>query len=117
MQYRNSRKSSGRGSRSSSGRSSRSGGPYRSGGYRSSGPNRFGGQRRFGPRKMYKITCSKCGKEAEVPFKPRAGTPVYCKECFLKKKGIRPREELKEEGEEESEEEQEDTEFDEEAKD
>ena len=36
------------------------------------------------PRKMYKITCSDCGKEAEVPFKPTEGRPVYCKECFQK---------------------------------
>jgi len=36
------------------------------------------------PRKMYKIICSDCGKEAEVPFKPTEGRPVYCKECFQK---------------------------------
>ncbi|MEM1535911.1 MAG: CxxC-x17-CxxC domain-containing protein [Candidatus Pacearchaeota archaeon] len=46
---------------------------------------------------MHKITCSECGKEAEVPFKPREGTPVYCSECFMKKKGItrkKPEEEM-----------------------
>ena len=59
------------------------------GGFRRGG----GGFRRFGgPREMHKITCSECGKEAEVPFKPREGTPVYCRECFFKKKGITPRE-------------------------
>jgi len=53
-----------------------------------------GGFRRFsGPREMHKIKCSDCGKEAEVPFKPREGTPVYCRECFFKRKGITPREE------------------------
>jgi len=36
------------------------------------------------PRTMYKITCSDCGKEAEVPFKPTEGRPVYCQECFRK---------------------------------
>ena len=76
--------------------------------YRDSGrghSRRFGNQRRFGgPREMHKITCSECGKEAEVPFKPRTGAPVYCKECFLKKKGIKPRAEESEETEEESEE-------------
>jgi len=36
------------------------------------------------PRKMYKIVCSDCGKEAEVPFKPTEGRPVYCRECFQK---------------------------------
>jgi len=54
---------------------------------------RRGGFRRFdGPREMHKITCSECGKEAEVPFRPREGLPVYCRECFFKKKGITPRE-------------------------
>lgn len=39
-----------------------------------------------GPREMHKAICSDCGKETEVPFKPSEGRPVYCKECFLKKK-------------------------------
>lgn len=47
-------------------------------------------------RKMYKITCSECGKEAEVPFKPKEGIPVYCRECFMKKKGIMPRKRFEE---------------------
>jgi CxxC-x17-CxxC domain-containing protein len=55
----------------------------------------FGGgfrRRSFdGPREMTKIKCSECGKEAEVPFKPRNDTPVYCKECYFKRKGITPR--------------------------
>ncbi|MCX6649853.1 MAG: hypothetical protein NTV61_10790 [Candidatus Bathyarchaeota archaeon] len=25
-----------------------------------------------------------CGKVCEVPFKPTAGRPVYCKDCFPK---------------------------------
>lgn len=67
----------------------------------------FGGggfRRSFGPREMHKIKCSECGKEAEVPFKPRKDTPVYCRECFFKKKGITPREPRREEPEEEAEE-------------
>lgn len=53
------------------------------------GGNRSGGfQRRdnFGPREMHKATCSQCGKECEVPFKPTEGKPVYCKECYAKKR-------------------------------
>ena len=52
------------------------------------GGNRSGGfQRRdFGPREMSKATCSQCGKECEVPFKPTEGKPVYCKECYAKKR-------------------------------
>jgi len=39
-----------------------------------------------GPREMHKATCSDCGKECEVPFKPKADRPVYCKDCFSKHK-------------------------------
>ena len=40
-------------------------------------------------REMFSATCSNCGKEAQVPFKPTAGKPVYCRECF-QKRGSRP---------------------------
>lgn len=33
-------------------------------------------------REMFQATCSSCGKVAEVPFQPRGGKPVYCKDCF-----------------------------------
>ena len=48
--------------------------------------NEGGGQRDFEPREMHKATCSECGNECEVPFKPTEGKPVYCKECFRKKR-------------------------------
>jgi len=35
---------------------------------------------------MYKIICADCNKESEIPFKPSEGRPVYCKECFGKRK-------------------------------
>lgn len=73
------------------------------GGYRGGGGGNFRGS---GPREMHKIICSECGKEAEVPFKPREGTPVYCKECFFKKKDIAPRESSQSQESEESEEEE-----------
>ncbi len=38
------------------------------------------------PREMHKATCSECQKECEVPFKPTEGKPVYCRECFQKKR-------------------------------
>jgi CxxC-x17-CxxC domain-containing protein len=47
----------------------------------------FGGGRGFGgggDRPMYKATCSNCGKECEVPFRPTQGKPVYCSDCFEK---------------------------------
>jgi CxxC-x17-CxxC domain-containing protein len=27
-------------------------------------------------------TCSQCGKETTVPFRPNQGRPVFCRECF-----------------------------------
>lgn len=34
------------------------------------------------PREMFTATCAACGKEAQVPFEPRSGRPVYCRDCF-----------------------------------
>ncbi len=31
---------------------------------------------------MHKATCSECGNECEVPFKPVDGRPVRCNKCF-----------------------------------
>ena len=39
-----------------------------------------------GNREMHKATCDGCKQECEVPFKPSGDRPVYCKECFSKKK-------------------------------
>jgi len=39
------------------------------------------------PREMHKATCADCNKECEVPFKPSGDRPVYCKDCFSKRKG------------------------------
>ena len=48
---------------------------------------RGGFRRDFGgPREMHKATCSECGKECEVPFKPTEGKPVYCRDCFAKRR-------------------------------
>ncbi len=48
-----------------------------------------GGFRRdFGPREMHKATCSECGKDCEVPFKPSAGRAVFCRDCYSKKKSM-----------------------------
>ncbi|MBI5390233.1 DNA-directed RNA polymerase [Candidatus Woesearchaeota archaeon] len=40
----------------------------------------------FGPREMHKATCSECDQECEVPFKPMDGKPVYCRDCYSKRK-------------------------------
>ena len=37
-------------------------------------------------RPMFRATCADCQKECELPFKPSGDRPVYCKECFAKRK-------------------------------
>jgi CxxC-x17-CxxC domain-containing protein len=43
------------------------------------------GRGRF-DREMHDAICSECGQPCQVPFKPTDGRPVYCKECYRKKK-------------------------------
>jgi CxxC-x17-CxxC domain-containing protein len=38
------------------------------------------------PREMHKAVCSDCKKECEVPFKPNGARPIYCKDCYSKRK-------------------------------
>jgi CxxC-x17-CxxC domain-containing protein len=33
-------------------------------------------------REMFSATCSSCGREARVPFRPTGSKPVYCSDCF-----------------------------------
>ena len=86
----------------------------RSGGFRGGSFDRgdsrrgFGGRSSFssrgrfdrgtdrGPREMFKTTCSNCGKECEVPFRPTNGKPVYCSDCFEKMGNGERREERRE---------------------
>lgn len=35
-----------------------------------------------GSREMHDVTCDSCGKQTQVPFKPRGDRPVYCSDCF-----------------------------------
>ncbi|MCC4770006.1 DNA-directed RNA polymerase [Methanosarcina sp. DH2] len=58
-----------------------------SGGFRGNRDGNRGGGGGFrggnsGPREMTKVTCSDCGVETEVPFKPTEGRPVYCRDCL-----------------------------------
>ena len=46
-----------------------------------------GGYRDRGPREMFAATCSSCGREAQVPFRPTSGKPVYCCDCFRSQRG------------------------------
>jgi CxxC-x17-CxxC domain-containing protein len=40
----------------------------------------------FRDRILHKAICADCSKECEVPFKPTGDRPVYCKDCFSKRK-------------------------------
>jgi CxxC-x17-CxxC domain-containing protein len=33
-------------------------------------------------RPTFPVICTACGKRTEVPFQPREGRPVYCRECY-----------------------------------
>jgi CxxC-x17-CxxC domain-containing protein len=37
-------------------------------------------------RIMHKTICADCKKECEVPFRPSGDRPVYCRECFARRK-------------------------------
>jgi CxxC-x17-CxxC domain-containing protein len=37
-------------------------------------------------RQMYAVVCYDCGKDTEIPFKPSGDRPVYCQECFAKRR-------------------------------
>jgi CxxC-x17-CxxC domain-containing protein len=65
------------------------GGGYSAGGYSSGGGGGGGGggYRDRGPREMFAATCSNCGREAQVPFRPTSGKPVYCSDCFRSMRG------------------------------
>ena len=39
------------------------------------------------PTNRTTVQCSKCRKEATVPFVPTPGRPVYCRDCFAKTGG------------------------------
>ena len=68
-----------------------SGAGYSSGGGYSSGAGSYGGGGGGGyeraPREMFSATCSNCGREPQVPFRPTSGKPVYCSDCFRSMRG------------------------------
>jgi CxxC-x17-CxxC domain-containing protein len=40
-----------------------------------------------GAREMFDATCASCGAPARVPFRPAAGRPVYCRDCYASRQG------------------------------
>ena len=44
----------------------------------------------FGETTYTRVICAGCNKECEIPFRPSGDRPVYCKECFAKRKKGNP---------------------------
>ena len=42
--------------------------------------------KQFHQDEVHRAVCSECGSPCEVPFKPESNRPVYCKECWRKRK-------------------------------
>ena len=42
---------------------------------------------RSSEREMHRAICAECGMETVVPFQPRNDKPIYCSECFAKRRG------------------------------
>ncbi len=38
-------------------------------------------------REMFDAVCASCGAQARVPFRPAAGRPVYCRDCYASRQG------------------------------
>jgi CxxC-x17-CxxC domain-containing protein len=43
---------------------------------------RNNGYTQTSPRQMYSAFCARCGKSTNVPFEPKSGRPVYCRDCY-----------------------------------
>jgi len=42
-----------------------------------------------GLREMFPAVCDECGKQTQVPFQPTSGKPVYCSDCFERRRSYR----------------------------
>ncbi len=40
-------------------------------------------------RALFTAVCADCGKETQVPFAPKDGKPVYCRDCFAARRASR----------------------------
>jgi len=40
-----------------------------------------------GPREYFTAICADCGQEARVPFEPKTDRPVFCSDCFARRRG------------------------------
>ena len=63
------------------------GGGGERGGRSSSGGPRGGGRGGMQQqREAFEVVCSECGATTTVPFKPSGDRPVYCRDCFQKRR-------------------------------
>ncbi len=37
-------------------------------------------------REMFNAICASCNSKTQVPFRPNGDRPIYCSDCFTKKK-------------------------------
>jgi CxxC-x17-CxxC domain-containing protein len=47
------------------------------------------GNGRRAPREMFPAVCDDCGQQTQVPFQPTSGKPVYCSDCFERRRSYR----------------------------
>ncbi|HEY8392894.1 MAG TPA: zinc-ribbon domain containing protein [Capillibacterium sp.] len=47
------------------------------------GSNRYGSRE---PRQLYDAVCAACGTPTQVPFQPSGDRPVYCRNCYARRK-------------------------------
>ncbi|MGD8505287.1 MAG: DNA-directed RNA polymerase [Candidatus Bathyarchaeota archaeon] len=40
---------------------------------------------------MHDAVCAECGQKCQVPFKPDQSRPVYCRDCYSKRRNTRRR--------------------------
>jgi CxxC-x17-CxxC domain-containing protein len=60
------------------------------GGGKKSDKHDFAGKE-YKKHSMHSAVCDSCGQNCEVPFKPTAGKPIYCDNCFSEKGGRKDR--------------------------
>jgi CxxC-x17-CxxC domain-containing protein len=58
---------------------------------KATGPGHATGERKSpgaggGRREMFPAVCAECGKQTQVPFNPRGDRPVYCSDCFSRRR-------------------------------
>ncbi len=53
------------------------------------GPSGSGGATRGpgGEPRLFQAVCAECGRATEVPFRPRSGRPVFCRDCYNARNG------------------------------